>query len=67
MGPHKLLSEEQLRKLPYLRTIPKDGRTVPLQTFFEPIARDWHLYLIVKPGELGRLSGGEPISGSYLS
>ena len=63
----QFLAEEQLRKLPYLRNVPKDGRTVPLLTFFRRTAQDWHLYLPVKPGELGRLAGGEPISGSYLA
>lgn len=61
------LSVAELSKLPYLRTVPRDGRTVPLITFYAPVAADWHLYLMVKPGELGRLAGGEPISGSYLS
>lgn len=61
------LGIEQLSKLPYLRTVPRDGRIVPLITFYEPAAADWHLHMIVKPGELGRMAGGEPISGSYLS
>jgi hypothetical protein len=36
-------------------------------TFYEPAAGDWHLYLRVRPGELGRIAGGEPVSGSYFA
>jgi hypothetical protein len=61
------LEVPELSKLPYLRTVPRDGRIVPLITFYEPAAADWHLYWIVKAGELGRIAGGEPISGSYVS
>jgi len=63
----EFLAVEQLKKLPYLGSIPRDGRTVPLLTFYEPAAADWHLYLRVRPGELGRIAGGEPVSGSYFA
>ncbi len=61
------LEVRELLKLPYLRNVPRDGRIVPLITWYEPTAADWHLYMPVKPGELGRMAGGEPISGSYIS
>src|SRR5438094_453823 len=61
------LAVAELLKLPYLRTIPRDGRIVPLITFYEPAAADWHLYLVVRSGELGRMAGSEPISGSYVA
>lgn len=61
------LGRAELQKLPHLRAVPADGRIVPLVTFFDAQQRDWHLYTIVKPGELGRLAGGEVISGAYMS
>jgi hypothetical protein len=57
----------ELLKLPYLQTVPRDGRIVPLVTFWEQETADWYLYVVVNPGELGRMAGGEVISGSYVS
>jgi hypothetical protein len=38
-----------------------------IQTFWDDQRDDWILFLEVRPGELGRLAGGEPIVGSYLA
>jgi len=57
----------ELHRLPFVSHVPTDGRRVVLQSYFSPSDRDWYLYLEVKPGFLGRLGGGEPVYGGYLS
>jgi hypothetical protein len=63
---HLQFSKEQLEKLPYINFLPRDGRVVPLQAFFDSAAKDWHLYVPHSDKELIRLADGEIISGSYL-
>jgi hypothetical protein len=60
-----MLSPTELAKLPYVQRVPKDGRVVPLLTFFD--GADWYLWIPVKDDELGRMAGGEVISGSYCA
>jgi hypothetical protein len=57
----------EIHKLPYLRRVPDHGRTIPLKPFWEPESGEWHVYFPVSSSELGRLAGGEPVVGSYLS
>jgi hypothetical protein len=56
---------DEIAKLPWLVTVPTDGRIVPLQNYFEVATRDWHLYVEHEPGKLIRLADGEAISGAY--
>ncbi len=50
-----------------MRSVPEDGRAIPLLTYFDHVARDWCLYVFIRPGELGRMAGGEVFSGSYVA
>ncbi|MBI1983016.1 MAG: hypothetical protein HYS61_02325 [Acidobacteria bacterium] len=59
--------KDQLKKLPYLQHIPDDGRIVSLQSYYDHETSDWHLWLPVRPGELGRIAGGEVVTGSYYA
>jgi hypothetical protein len=61
------VSRDELKKLPYLRHLPADGRIVSLQSFYDQRDSDWHLWLPVRKGELGRIAGGEVVTGSYYS
>jgi len=58
---------EDLRQLPYVQALPRDGRLVPLQPFFDAEVGDWHLYVPHANRSLIRLADGESISGSYLA
>jgi len=57
----------ELYRLPFVDKPPTDGRRVLLQPYFDTANRDWHLYFEVEPGKLGRIAGGEPVYGGYLS
>jgi len=57
----------ELHRLPFVSHVPTDGRRVVLQSYFSPRDHDWYLYLEVQPGLVGRLAGGEPVYGGYLS
>lgn len=61
------IPRSELSKLPFVRNAPDDGRVVALQSCFDHSSREWYLYVPVRPGELGRMAGGEPVSGSYYS
>ena len=61
------VSGEEALKLPYLKLTPNDGRMVTLKAFFDHLSREWHLYLPVAPGQLGRVAGGMVFHGSYLA
>jgi hypothetical protein len=56
-----------VERLPYLRAVPSGGRIAPLLTYYDHEQSDWHLHLPVEPGRLGRIAGGETISGSYIA
>lgn len=60
-----LLSREEIGKLPWLESIPSDGRIVVLQPYYDSDARQWHFYVEHAPGRLIRIADGETISGSY--
>ena len=59
--------KDQLEKLPFVQHIPDDGRIVSLQSYYDHETTDWHLWLPVRPGELGRIAGGEVVTGSYYA
>jgi hypothetical protein len=61
------IPREELSKLPFVRHIPTDGRIVSLQSYYDHATGSWHLYVPVRQGELGRIAGGKPVSGSYFS
>ncbi len=61
------ISVSELEKVPYLVRMPTHGRAAVLRPFFEPESGEWHFYHPVRPGELGRIAGGEPVVGSYLA
>lgn len=61
------IPKSRLDLLPFVDHVPTDGRVVPLHSYFDPSASDWHLYLEVEPGTLGRIAGGEPVYGCYLA
>ncbi len=61
------ISRDELKKLPYLQRLPDGGRIVSLQSYYEHETQDWHLWLPVRPGELGRIAGGEVVTGSYYA
>jgi hypothetical protein len=61
------LSRDQVLRLPYVEFVPDDGRVVNLSSFYDHIACDWHLYLPVAPGQLGRIAGGETVEGHYYA
>src|SRR6185295_961832 len=58
---------QDLLELPYITSVPRDGRSVPLQPFFDAGVGDWHLYVPHANNSLIRLAGGESVSGSYLA
>lgn len=60
------ISRKDIQKLPYVTSIPQDGRIVPLQTFYDAAVNDWFLYMPHGQAELIRIQDGETISGSYL-
>jgi hypothetical protein len=62
-----LAPQDELAKVPYITFRPNDGRIVQLLSYFAPDTKDWHLYYPVAPGELGRISGGEPVQGAYYA
>lgn len=57
----------EIERLPFVHAAPRDGRRVVLQSYFDADVSDWFLFLEVKPGLLGRIAGGEPVYGGYLS
>lgn len=61
------LPRDELKKLPYLQRLPDGGRIVSLQSYYAHETHDWHLWLPVRPGELGRIAGGEVVTGSYYA
>lgn len=61
------IPKREIAKVPYISHIPNDGRTIFLLPYFDHGDRDWHLYMEVKPGELGRVAGGESVVGTYFS
>jgi hypothetical protein len=61
------ISRDELKKLPYITDLPVDGRLVMVYTYWDDQNDEWILFLEVRPGELGRLAGGEPIVGSYFA
>ena len=63
----RTLPEAEIRKLPYLDRLPDDGRIVELRSFYDHDKGDWYLFHIVREGELGRIAGGQVVSGSYFS
>jgi hypothetical protein len=60
------ISKAELAKLPYVKYLPQDGRIVPLGTFFDSKAKNWHLYVPHDDKSLIRILDGEVIFGSYL-
>lgn len=61
------LPAEQFEQIPFIEEVPKDGRTVFLLPYYDVEEDDWYLYLPVRPGELGRIGGGESVTGAYFS
>jgi len=57
---------DDLQQLPYVKSLPRDGRLVPLQPFFDAEAGDWHFYVPHTNTSMIRLADGESVSGSYL-
>jgi hypothetical protein len=56
----------ELRKLPYLKHIPEDGRIVPIQFFYDHAERQWHFWDISK-GRLQDVQVFDVFHGTYLS
>jgi hypothetical protein len=63
----RLIPISEIRRLPFVDNAPRDGRNIVLESYFDSDAREWHLYLEVEEGQLGRIAGGEPVYGGYLS
>jgi hypothetical protein len=63
----KTLPKEEVAKLPYVEIPPNDGRILELRSYYDHEAADWILYLEVRKGELGRIAGGEVVTGSYFA
>jgi hypothetical protein len=61
------LPVSEFAKLPYLKKVPSDGRSVVLRPYWDQSTEDWHFYFPAGPEELGRIAGGEPVVGSYLA
>ena len=61
------LPKDELSKLPYVELLPSDARAVELRSYYDHDEDDWFLYLEVQERELGRIAGGEVVSGSYFS
>lgn len=57
---------EELENLPYVDHMPTDGRQVMLQVPYWDGTGDWHLYVEVAERVVGRMAGGEPVSGIYF-
>jgi hypothetical protein len=38
-----------------------------LRPYWNAFDLNWHFYIPVRPGELGRIAGGEPVVGSYFA
>lgn len=58
---------EQFEQIPFIQDVPTDGRVVFLLPYYDHAEGDWYLYLPVEAGELGRIGGGEPVTGAYYS
>jgi hypothetical protein len=58
---------DELKKLPFVHHVPTDERRIFLQPYFSHESNDWHLYIPVGDGKLGRMAGGEPVFGGYIS
>ena len=61
------ISLEELNKLPYVKNQPTSGQVVILRSFYDHQNDDWILFMEAEPGRLGRIKGGEVVSGSYFS
>ena len=61
------ITTAEFDKVPYVENVPTDGRAIVLQSFYDESEDDWHLYLEVQPGTLGRIAGGEPVIGGYYA
>ena len=66
-SPGNQLANTELKKLPYVRRLPSDGRAVPIYAYYDDAENDWHSYFATREGELRRLAGGELVTGTYLS
>src|SRR5438045_2466903 len=64
---HSPFPKTDLLRIPYVKHVPLDGRTVPLHSYYSFETDEWHLYLPHDQDHLIRLRGGEPISGSYFA
>ena len=61
------INKAELSKLPYLRRVPNDGRVAPVLAFWDSGTGEWHLYMVVAPGELGRVATAGMVTGSYIA
>jgi hypothetical protein len=62
----KKVKGKELEKLPYLTSIPTDGRMVPIQTFYDHSEPRWCTWAITK-GALLELKVADLFHGTYIS
>ncbi len=57
---------EEINKLPYLKHIPRDGRIVPIQTYYDHQEKQWRIW-VVPDGKLQELKVADLFHGTYVS
>ena len=56
----------EIQKLPYLTHIPRDGRSVPIQTYYDHQQKRWRIWVILD-GKLQELDVTDLYHGTYVS
>lgn len=57
---------QEITKLPYLKHIPRDGRIVPIQTYYDHQEKKWRIW-VVPEKTLQELKVDDLIHGTYVS
>jgi len=61
------MKEEELRKIPYLTHIPRDGRQIKTTAYYDEPTGEWIFMFPAAPDEIGRIAGGAPVRAEYFA